>query len=160
MFDRYVGVAVEDETATVRVSTHFVPVEPVSSFNPGDGSSCCVANLVHAIASWAEDLSRNYFFRTFIVFEELGLDDSVVIDQMVERTVHSIVDIECLAVRFASLARVDLGCQMASCRNHVTTRFSNELNVVEIREVLLNAFLDGNRNFFKSWETSESREFI
>ena len=160
MFCRYVGVAVEDETATVRVSTHFVPVEPVSCFNPGDGGSSSIAYLVHTIARWAEDLSWNNLLGVFYLFEELWLDDSVVVDQVVERAVHSIVDVKSLAVSFASLAGVDLGCQVTSCGDHVATWFSNELNVVEIRKVLLDAFLDGNRNFVKSWETSESRKFI
>jgi hypothetical protein len=65
-------------------------------------------------SQWAEDLSRNYFLKTFILFEKLGLNNSVVLDKVVERAVYSIVDLESLTVGFASSTGVDLGCQVAS----------------------------------------------
>ena len=93
-----VGIAVEHEAGAVSVGSHIVPVEPVSDFQARDAGGLAVADLIKAVAGWAEDRCRELGLVVRHLFEDVGLRQRVVVEDVVERTVDTIVDVDCLAI--------------------------------------------------------------
>lgn len=128
VLDWYVCVSIEDETSTVCVSTHFVPEEPFSCFHSWNCSVCFFTDLVHSVASWAKNLGWKSLFGFIDFTEKFRRNNCMIIDQVVERTINSIVNIKRLTIRLSTFTSIDFCGKIAGSSNHVAARFSDEFH--------------------------------
>jgi len=143
-----VRVTVEHEGGRVRVGTHVIENKPVADFSAPEFSFVLIANLVKAVAGGPKHSGRDSLVVVasgFIVNhlgQDLGHGLKVIVDDIVEGAVDSIVDVECLRGTLATLAVVYLGGHGCGAAHKVTTGLSDESELALLRKFELE-LIDG-----------------
>lgn len=162
-----VGVPVEYEGSCVGVSSLAFPNQPIVHLASWENSALQSAHLVDTIASRAEDGGGNLFLTFEIAIlllvkdarQTKGHRNSMIIDDVVERAVNSIIDVQCLEIVVSSLARVHLRGNRSGRRNEETTRLSNEAHTagqrLKARLEVVDGSADSSRQFGESWQVSK-----
>ena len=111
---RHVRVPVEDERRSVRVGTHILKEKPVIDFGARHLSSLLVADLVEAVTGRTKNSRRNHFIAVQIFFTLQGCLEldwprvEMVIDHIIKRAIHSVVDVQGLVFASAALSPINL----------------------------------------------------
>ena len=130
---RDVSITVENETGCMSVGTHVLKDQPFVHFHSFQLGVSQGANLVETIASRSKHSSR-YLLSLLLLTVQLVKASGethrcrmvVVIDNIVERAVDSVINIKGLSLSFASFSGVYFGSNCRACTNKITARFCNE----------------------------------
>lgn len=155
-----VRVAVKHKTCTMGVRAHFVPVKPVTYVDTRTRRIVLFTNLVHTIACRSKDLGWDQRSVSLVFAEILGFRNSVVVNNMVERSVGTVVHIDgLLRSGVTPFSAVNFSGMETGSGNHEAAWFSDEV-CFDVREVSIHSRLDGGSELGKCWKAAANRKFI